>query len=220
LLISGFVGVALSIPFLPPIDGGARFYTNAAAFKAALPAFGVGELLSRWRKIGEENEIAVNRGIEGAGVLLAVVILLVPFLFRSIRTEASLPVPTCGGKDEVPFVLQVDPGSYVDIVPTSSRGYGIVPLVGLSDFKANGAEPWDDFYQALVTTAGSSSQSTRLLTAVDLIQKGPHYFTGDPQLLGGHAPNGVIAGCAVEQRTQHQSIYVVRSVSGPIPSDP
>jgi hypothetical protein len=41
LLLAAFAGVVLSVPFLPPMDGGARFYASTMAFFFALPAIAV-----------------------------------------------------------------------------------------------------------------------------------------------------------------------------------
>src|SRR4029077_312574 len=37
LLLAGFIGVFLSIPFLPPVDGGVRFYASTMPFFYAIP---------------------------------------------------------------------------------------------------------------------------------------------------------------------------------------
>ena len=41
LLLAGFIGIVLSIPFLPPIDGGSRFYAGTAPFFFILPVIGM-----------------------------------------------------------------------------------------------------------------------------------------------------------------------------------
>jgi hypothetical protein len=105
----------------------------------------------------------------------------------------------------------------VDIVPTQTTGYGVIPEISLGDFKANGYEPWDDFYQALVSRASSSNVPIRILAAADLIGKGLHFFIGDAALLPSDNPGRIISGCAGENKTQYQSIYVVESVSNGTP---
>ena len=45
LLAAGFLGILLSIPFLPPIDSGTRFYASTMPFYYAIPAFAQAEFI-------------------------------------------------------------------------------------------------------------------------------------------------------------------------------
>jgi hypothetical protein len=215
-LLVSIIGIILSVPFLPPIDGGARFYTSVAPFIVILPAIGLGEILSRWEKSPAENDISMITAIKGSGILIAFLIICVPLLLKLFRSLPDIVIPTCNA-DQIPFAIQVDPDSFVDIVPTQTTGYGVIPEISLGDFKANGYEPWDDFYQALVSRASSSNVPIRILAAADLIGKGLHFFIGDAALLPSDNPGRIISGCAGENKTQYQSIYVVESVSNGTP---
>jgi hypothetical protein len=211
LLIATTLGILFSVPFLPPIDGGNRAYTSVAPFIIALPVFGLGEILSRWKKNQPENNPAVIFAIKSAGVLLAVLILFTPILFNIFKFQPVLITPTCL-KNQTPFEIQLDPDSYVDIIPTDKTGFGIVPEISLGDFKANGAEPWDDFYQFLVSEVSASSDPTRIMVAKDLIGENKHFFVGDTHLFRNASPGQIISGCAEAMHTQFQSVFIIRSI--------
>ncbi len=83
-LLVSFIGIMLSVPFLPPIDGGARFYTSVAPFIVFLPAFGLGEILSRWKKSPAENDVITITAIKGSGILIVILIICVPLLLKVI----------------------------------------------------------------------------------------------------------------------------------------
>ncbi len=211
-----FMGIMLSAPFLPPIDGGARFYTSAAPFIVILPVIGLGEILSRWGKSPAENDISMITATKGSGILIVFLIICVPLLLKLFRSNPEIVIPTCNA-DQIPFAIHVDPDSFVDIVPTQTTGFGIIPEISLGDFEANGFEPWDDFYQALVSRASSSNVPTRILAAADLVGKGLHFFVGNANQLNVNSASRIISGCAGENKTQYQSIYVVESVSESTP---
>jgi hypothetical protein len=211
LLIATTIGILLSVPFLPPIDGGNRAYTSVAPFIVALPAFGIGEILSRWKKNQPENYPSAIFAIKSAGILLVVLILFTPILFKIFKFQPELTNPTCL-ENQTPFEIQLDPDSYVDIVPIDKTGYGIVPEISLGDFKANSAEPWDDFYQFLVSEVSASNDSTRILVAKDLIEENKHFFVGDTHLFRNASSGQIISGCAEAMHTQFQSVYIVRSI--------
>jgi hypothetical protein len=112
----------------------------------------------------------------------------------------------------VPFALQMNPGSYIDISSGSSTTCGYVPQICLEDFKQNGVErDSDDFYQKLVTLVDGNSITTRIAPANDLIDGGLHFYLGTPTELGGESPDGIVVGCAKLIRTKHQTIYQVET---------
>ena len=65
-----------------PIDGGARFYTNVAPFLLVLPAFGLGDIVSRRINEPVDDDIGLSRSLVWVtGISLALVVLT-PLVFK------------------------------------------------------------------------------------------------------------------------------------------
>ncbi|HEY2980406.1 MAG TPA: hypothetical protein VGJ22_04425 [Anaerolineales bacterium] len=211
LLAAGLIGISLSIPFLPPIDGGARFYASTMAFFLALPAYAV----NVWRAPAQAApELLPSRPLEALATVLLLLTLVLPPLLRVTRDPVLVTAPACPD-GQLPYVIELDPRSYVNIVPDGVSACGGLPNVCSSDFVANGTEKSiDDFFQALMEVSGSSQEVTHLVPAVNLIDDKFHYFIGPAARFEAAGSNHLLAGCAVEIRTDNQRIYQVESSRG------
>jgi hypothetical protein len=214
LILAGFAGILLSIPFLPPIDGGSRFYAGSAPFFFILPAVGINwfwgnrqqQHLStdRWRK----DMIPVGY----FSIAILVITLIVPPLLYSFSPRPIFDLPSCLSGQE-PFFIEYHPGSYVDLVKSEAQSCGFVPAVCQDDFERNNTEKSiDDFYQTLFTLMEHDSSDVRLIPALNFANQKFHYFYVSLQELKG-MPSGAISGCAVEVPTRNQTIYQVKSWS-------
>jgi hypothetical protein len=212
LLLSSFLGVMLSIPFLPPIDGGNRFYAATIAFLFALLVFGLSELLPKTWKKSIEIHPGFSWAVPAVAIILVSVNLILPPIILKITREPTSTITICP-LDQVPFVVQVYPGSYIDLVQDNSA-CGLAPEICIGDFIANGSESSvDDFYQALVNISKAAEVNLMLFPANDLISNNPHFFYGNSDMLPSHTHDHLISGCASEIRTEHQSIYQVISTN-------
>jgi len=214
LLFAGFIGVFLSIPFLPPVDGGHRFYASTMPFFFALLAFAVDGLF-------KNHKISIKSDLPGAplqlvSVLIFVLVVALPVLIQRLGSSVVVAAPVCA-PGQVPFAIKANPGSYVDLVPDNSPvACGLAPELCLKDFKANGAEKSvDDFYQKLVAEAEVSDAITRIEPAVDLIGLGFHFFVGTPDQIRVVSSDRLVSGCAIEMRTSKQSIYKIETIAIP-----
>lgn len=211
LVLAVFIGIMLSVPFLPPIDGGNRFYAGTIPFLFALMAFGLGEILPKQWKIVHGDPPWLSTVVLVASALLVTIILVMPPVIQRLTHEPAFIAPPCPA-DQVAFAVQVNPGSYIDLIPAGSP-CGLAPELCLSDFEANGVEKTvDDFYQTIVKEARNAGTSLRLTPADNMIDGDFHFFLGNSALLQGHSPNRVVTGCATEIQTQFQSIYRVNSI--------
>src|SRR5258706_3475175 len=89
LLFAAFLGVFLSIPFLPPVDGGHRFYAGTMPFFFALLAYAVDRVL-------KNSKMSVKADLPGTplqvvSVLVFVLVLPLPVLIQRL----SIPVSGC-----------------------------------------------------------------------------------------------------------------------------
>ena len=207
-LLAATLGILLSVPFLPPIDGGARFYTNVAPILLMIPAFALGDLLSRRVAEPVEDHPAMIRCLEWAAIFAVGMVIVTPLLLK--LTKPAPVVPTVCPPNLVPFQVVAGRDSYVDILPAGGAGLPSGLQVSLEDFKANGAEPWDDFYQFLVAEAEAADAPLRFFAAKDEVKGKMHFFLGDASLFAGLDPGLPVNGCAETTRTTYQGIYLIK----------
>jgi hypothetical protein len=211
LVLVGFVGIFLSIPFLPPIDGGNRFYASSMPFFFVLLAAGS----SRFIRVDEtpapvKNELFFLRLIS---VSLLVLIVLLPPLTLRASSRPAFNAPACS-PEQRPFVIRVIQGSYIDLVGDENTSCGLAPEICLDDFRKHNTEIGiDDFYQGLDTIASSSPSGLRIIPTINLLDGYFQYFV----LADGQVPavpsQGLFSGCAARVQTENQRIFLIESLS-------
>jgi len=214
LLVAGFAGVILSIPFLPPIDGGARFYASTMPFFFIIPALG----LSQLARGGDQNssftqylygDSIVSRAIS---ITLIALTLILPVGVYSLSHKPAYALPSCPPEQE-PFVMEVQQGSYIDLIKDGTTQCGFAPEVCLSDFEKNNTEKAiDDYYQELLLLTKSNDTNVRIIPAIDLVNEEFHYFYVPHNRIKASSALNVVSGCATEIKTKNQSIYQVESI--------
>jgi hypothetical protein len=213
LLVAGFAGVVLSIPFLPPIDGGARFHASTMPFFFMIPAMGVSQL-ARWMEqnfTSKEYLYGDSMILHSVSITLVALTLIVPVGIYSFSHKPAYAVPSCLSQQE-PFVMEVHQGSYIDLVRDGRTQCGFVPEVCFSDFEKNNTEKKvDDFYQELLLLTRNDDTNVRIIPAIDLIHEEFHYFYV-PQGLKDSSSLDVVSGCGTEIKTKNQSIFRVESI--------
>ncbi len=214
LIIAGIAGVLLSIPFLPPIDGGARFYASTMPFFFILPAIGI-EWFSRKSNQNSisKDELQKEMLIPRFGsATLIVCTLIVPVAIFAFGQKQVYTTPSCPTQ-QIPFAIETHSGSYIDLIKGGNAQCGFVPEVCLSDFEKNNSEKLtDDYYQVLISLANTVDANVRIIPANDLIQEKFHYFFISEEKFPIDSSSNLMSGCAIEFKTQNQSIYYVESV--------
>jgi len=214
LLVVGFAGVILSIPFLPPIDGGARFYTSTMPFFFVIPALGLSQLGREREQNSRSTEYLYGDSIVSRSVSIALLALtlIVPVGVYSLSHKPIYALPSCPPEQE-PFVMEVHKGSYIDLVKHGMAQCGLVPEVCLNDFEKNNTEKKiDDYYQELLMLTKNSDTNVRIIPAIDLLDKEFHYFYVPHNRIKANSALKVASGCATEIKTKNQSIYQVESI--------
>jgi hypothetical protein len=201
LVLAGFAGILLSIPFLPPGDGGIRFYASTMPFFFIVPAFAL--------RTNRQIEMAeFIQPLYSFGFLLIFMTVLLPPLTQRMAALPQFRALDCDS-GETPFAIRVSHGSYLDFQPDSATSCGYLPDICLGDFRANGVERGvDDFFDEVVAIAESSNIPTRFLIGYNLLEDNMYYFAGSPDQL----QEGPVTGCALEDRTSKQKILIVQSV--------
>jgi hypothetical protein len=214
MLVWGFWGVLISIPFLPPIDGGARFYASTMPFFFIIPAVGLSYLT---KQFAQQSTLTRDRYAEpipsrSISILLLALTLLAPIATFALGQKPAYTVPACPTQQK-PFVVQAYPDSYIDLVKQGTSQCGSVPAVCFDDFEENNTEKSrDDYYQHTLLFVERAEGTVRIVPAIDLVQEKFHYFYF-PQENVGHSSFGLVSGCAIEVETKNQRIYQVEAVA-------
>jgi len=214
LLVAGFVGVILSIPFLPPIDGGARFYASTMPFFFIIPALGLSQLTKELEQnFTSKNDLYSDSiASRSASIILVALTLIVPVGVHPLSQKPAYTMPSCPAQQE-PFVMEVHQGSYIDLLKVGTAQCGFAPEVCLSDFEKNNTEKAiDDYYQKLLLLTKNNDTNVRIIPAIDLINEEFHYFYVPHSRMEGNSSLNLVSGCATELKTKNQSIYQVESM--------
>jgi hypothetical protein len=215
LVLAGLIGIFLSIPFLPPIDGGSRFYAATAPFFCILPALGIAYFPGRRASpetLHNCQQPDVTNARYASIAVMVIILFLSPLAFfwkdKDVITSPSCPA----GQD--PFRIVYHSGSYLDFIRPGANSCGFVPAVCQADFKSNNTERSnDDFYQKLFDLMESEEASVRIIPAYNLANGRFHYIFVTLEKLAASPVSGESSGCAIEVLTKNQTIYQVQSWS-------
>jgi len=212
MLMAGFAGIFLSIPFLPPIDGGSRFYASTAPFFFAIPVIALEQASAKNGQKTETESFLSGLGFLRAGTItLSFLTVVMPLIILKLGSPPAFSVPACS-LGQVPFVLNSYRGSYVDLI-SNNADCGLAPEICINDFEKNNVEKTvDDFYQELASMLTNSAVNVRIIPALNLVDKKSHYFYISHDKILGSLSSGLLSGCAVEIETQYQSIYQVITI--------
>jgi hypothetical protein len=212
LLGAAFLGILLSVPFLPPIDGGIRIYASTMPFVFVLPAIGLALLLpSRTERPRQQAAAALSLGI---GLVIAGLTVVVPPLIRWLSVPVPVAALSCPA-DQVAFVAGLSPGTYISLNSQEDRACGSLPEVCLSDF-ARYAASNDEGDAALFATiadlaGGFSGSESIVFVGNDLVRGKPHVYVGSAPSLAPTS-EAVILGCATETLIKGRpSVYSLQS---------
>ena len=214
LLFSCFLGIFFSIPFLPPIDGGNRFFSGSAPFFFALEAVGLFSVISSFGltqaplKKSSSQEL---KWVRGVSLIMAALILIAPIGVKFTQRLPTFTVPDCPS-EQVPYAIQLYDGMYVDILPSTRDKCGIFPFLCLNDFEENGADKNnDEFFQKLVELTKKSEDGIRVSASVNLISFRYNFTVFPLNLIPVSNSGPLYTGCAEKIKTQFQNILLVRT---------
>ncbi len=216
LMICMAIGIALSIPFLPPVDGGKRFYAGAVPFIYGLAALGFSFLLRLKQSTLPESpagHLPDPIGLRLTSLVLFVINLVTPLMLIWARQPAEIAAQPCP-EGQVPYAIALQPGSALDILPEGNTDCGRAPRLCLRQFEKYGLEKnVDDFFVKLLELARGSSAGIRLAAVHDLRTLEYYFFV---QPLDAAAPTDTgesLIGCTLPIRTQFQIIRLAQNFS-------
>lgn len=209
LLLAGFLGILVSIPFLPPIDGGMRFYASTMPFFFVLPAIGSSRSFLN-DDLPAENQTDSHFLVFASIILLVLIVLLPPVVLRT-SGNAEYALPDCPS-DQRPFAIRVNPGSYIDLVQNGKSACGLIPKVCFDDFLSNNTELGkDDFYKELNLQASFSNANVRIIPTINLSGGAfQYYLASNAEVLQGSSGK-ILLGCATRISTENQRIFKIES---------
>ncbi|MFZ1043178.1 MAG: hypothetical protein WCA79_11165 [Anaerolineales bacterium] len=214
LLIAAFAGILVSIPFLPPIDGGIRIYASSMPFIFVFAALGIGQNLSITESAQGQDGFAVT--VKTMSIILGILTVLLPVIVLHINKQPAVNAVSCPDA-QVPYAVTVNPGSYIDLVPNAATACGRVPEICLRDFQQNisSNDPSNQaVYQHFI--AWTAGKSLRLFAAQDIVQGEFHFFAGPAADFPNVSKSYVIAGCATKINVPRRpDIYQIQSVNIP-----
>jgi hypothetical protein len=213
LMLASFLGILASIPFLPPVDGGNRFYSGSVPYLFALMAIHLPAL--RLSHAEEERPAAApRRGSTACWMAGMITVLMIggPAVILNLSPSAQISLPECAA-GETPVAVQIRPGSFVDILPGEAPDCGISPIVCLSQFTKSGMDRAnDDFYNTLVELGRNSTSGIRLWAGLDYGSLEYHFFIL-PLESGAQIPTGsFITGCAAKVATRFQNVLRIVAI--------
>jgi hypothetical protein len=210
LWMAAFIGVFLSVPFLPPIDGGIRIYASTMPFIYILPAVAATGL--RATNPADAMRSTLVRPSLMLSVVLAALTLIAPVLIRHTVTRPVATAQICPA-NQAPFAATLSAGSYVDLVPDGLASCGSLPEVCMRDFQkySKSNDPSDaQAYDELVGRSGSSV--IRVFPANDMVSGRAHLFVGSTEVLKVRG-SVLISGCATETQIKGRpSLYTIQAV--------
>jgi hypothetical protein len=208
LLAAGLLGILLSIPFLPPIDSGTRYYAGTMSFFYAVLAYPVAE-----KHLVEDTPGSppFTRFSYALSITLLFVTLVLPIFIKQTSRLPGVAAPVCTG-EQVPFAIRVDEGAFFDVYPDGDPACGRTTILCLEEFQANATsrDAADVLVvQQVVSQVLQTGSPTRVLTADNLIGGKFHLFVGPAESLPV-TPERLVTGCAQEEiiRTR-PSVYQV-----------
>lgn len=213
LLLVCFAGLLLSIPFLPPIDGGNRFYSGSVPLLFALMTVNLPAMeFLQPEKGGNNFKNGITVFSRGFTVLFTVVLLVGPILILLMNNnkEVIKDSVVCGN-DLMAVSVEYANGSYVDILPDDLETCSASPELCFSTFASHGVDQTtDDFYNLLVDIAEESAEGIRVWAGVEWNSNQYAFIILPIDQVGGTLSNKRFNACAQSIETQFQRVLKIQ----------
>ena len=134
-LLALWLGIFLSIPFLPPIDAGIRPYAATAALLFLPVCFVFSRAMFKPSKTRQEERRFLSVGISSSLALALIFIALLGApLLKIIYSPEQVQSATCP-PDRTPINFRLTHGSYIQLSPSADEQKTRVPNVRLEDIQ-------------------------------------------------------------------------------------
>ncbi len=140
-IIVAAVGVFLSAPFVPPADAyGLRLYAATIITMGMLPALGLAFALEKIKiritKTSPVTDITTTQTIIWQSIGMTILIIVGPFLVKG--TDNAIPsTSTSCQPDDASIIVQLDPGSFIQVIGSKEVMLDWMPSFHVGLFKRN-----------------------------------------------------------------------------------
>ncbi len=139
LLLAGWIGIFLSIPFVPTVDAEIRTYAAAIPWFAGLAMVGLWAIMTRTGllKVSHPGENILPGKPYGLGIYGLIIILLTfagPLLVHALEKPVTVSAVNGCPDGSTRLVTTVTRGSYVNVVDDASRRQSMIPTLRYTDF--------------------------------------------------------------------------------------
>ena len=197
--VAVFIGFLLSIPFLPPIDGGMRIYASTMPLFFGLVAIACGNFgafQKSWVIEGKLLKLA-----ETLSVLVIILAGIVPIFIQRLNMAPLFETPSCPA-GQVPYAIEIHQGSFVDILPDNEASCGRALRICASDFQDSSVEMLADasdaqVYQVISDHGVTTGDGVRVFEGNDLVSETSYLFTGSIRDFQRTSDHNLIAGCGI-----------------------
>jgi hypothetical protein len=213
--VAVLIGFLLSIPFLPPIDGGIRIYASTMPLFFGLIAFASGKFDSFQKPWVFEGRLL--KFAEILSMLMVILIVVIPIFIQRSSTAPIFEGPLCS-PDQVPYAVEFHQGSFVDILPEDDAACGQALRICAGDFQNSSVEMLVDasdaqVYQVLMDNGISTGNATRVFVANDLVSNEAYVFMGFTNDLQSDSDHNLISGCGtVHSIKKRPAIFQIETV--------
>jgi hypothetical protein len=206
LMLIIWLGIFLSIPFLPPIDAGIRPYTATAALLFLPICFVLSSTLFKRSQIESEDRNIIPVGIS-YGLALGLIFIAItgaPLIGEISRPETVQNLSCDSEMTAVHFKLHH--GSYIVVSPVESGQQTRIPSVPLTDMHKS----FDDFpYGEFASLMRKVKQPVLIAVTADALTGQGMWIVGPAELRGSE--NKIISACA-EMRVGTYPVMFIRTV--------
>jgi len=210
LLLAGFAGIVLSVPFLPPWDGGVwwggiRVHSATLGFHLIVTGIGLSELTRMFRRSASPAPMRTYQSKNSFWILGLVVVftaVIGAYFVKSTATTLRLESPSCA-KSEIPVHFLLSPGSFIRVVDNDSGFETRVPIVLIKHVERSMS---DFIYGDFAFIPRRINQRAVFTYTNDLTTGQSMWIIGPPEM--ADSTGKPITACGKRIEVPHNVIYI------------
>jgi hypothetical protein len=202
LMLVFWIGIFLSIPFLPPIDAGIRPYAATAALLFLPVCYVLSPAAFNSLMVQNEHRNLPVGISSGLALILVVIALLGAPLLKLSTHPVQVQSSTCAA-DRIPISFRLNPGSYILFSTRTDGQETKVPIVLLEDVRRS----FDDFPYSEFAALMRKIKQPALLAVTSDVSTGQGMWIVAPAELNMQN-NQIISACAKLEFATYPVMYV------------
>jgi hypothetical protein len=203
LILVFWIGIFLSIPFLPPIDAGIRPYAATAALLFLPVCFVLSPAAFKGSAVpGEHRTLPIGVFSSGLALALVVIALLGAPLLKLFVRPVQVQPAICAA-DRTPISFRLNPGSFILFSSTTDGPKTKVPIVRLEEVRRS----FDDFPYSEFAVLMRKIKQPALLAVTSDVSTGQGMWIVAPAELNIQE-NQIISACAKLEFATYPVMYV------------